>query len=127
MKPSYLPFPGRGGLTERDEQMSAQETKHSPLPWSIGVRQTNQTGFSDDINLAIGDMTDWVVARVADKQDAELIVRAVNNHESLIAALDKFGRHSTKCNFYVYEGGVVKTGADCDCGLTDALNKALGK
>jgi hypothetical protein len=46
----------------------------SPLPWSIGVRQY----VDDECDLAIGDATDWVVARAGSESAAELIVRAVN-------------------------------------------------
>lgn len=56
----------------------------------------------------------------------EFLALAANNHTPLLDALRKFGRHSDKCNFYVYEVGIAKTVADCDCGLVAVLNTATG-
>lgn len=67
---------------------------HSVLPWFLGedvFDQGEEAGFNGTI-LSV-DKTEpepepYEVARHVDKQDADMIIRAVNSHADLVAALE---------------------------------------
>lgn len=67
---------------------------HSPLPWSVGGRTTANVGLERQIVSADGRVvsraqryTDEPGHLDRNDADAEFIVRAVNNHKELLAAL----------------------------------------
>ncbi len=62
--------------------------EHTPIPWMLG------TNIQNDGSLALMGANGDRVARVDEPDtDAAFIVRAVNNHEKLLAALEGMLRH----------------------------------
>ena len=58
------------------------ESKHTPGPWTLGrVRQEDEDYWTQEVCTSDG----YCIFR-CQEPDAELIVRAVNSHEALLAA-----------------------------------------
>lgn len=64
----------------------AQMPAHSPLPWSVKTRMKPHPSSGDYLQIASSDKTG--VADFLTPEDAALIVRAVNSHAALVAALE---------------------------------------
>ena len=58
------------------------KSKHVPIPWTLGrVRQEDEDYWTQEVCTSDG----YCIFR-CQEPDAELIVRAVNSHETLLAA-----------------------------------------
>lgn len=72
---------------------------HTPTPWKIGYSDGSGIGANDDDGFTITDASDHSVVMSGDsfglvygikkRPDAALIVKAVNSHDTLVAALIK--------------------------------------
>lgn len=78
-------------------------TTHSPLPWRIGYSdgsgaEPNNGSYTiqtmDDEFVIDGYKGDRQDTGVLDLDDAELIVRAVNSHQSLVDALESIAKNT---------------------------------
>lgn len=67
---------------------------HSPLPWFLGEDAPEPgewplfNGSIFSVDKTESEPEPYEVARHVDKQDADLIIRAVNSHADLVAALE---------------------------------------
>lgn len=71
------------------------KTAHTPLPWTHSRVWGSEIGISDHKIMNSGGKS---VATDATPQDAALIVRAVNSHDALVAALEQIERLGRECD-----------------------------
>lgn len=93
----------------------------TPRPWTWG-EETELRGFR--CRILSGPEKGWSVlchqaAWSVSRADADLIVRAVNSHDALVAALEK-ARNYVPCSCPPFSGG----GADPTCGWCE-MGRAL--
>ena len=84
-------------MKQDSTQIQEPEKKHSPLPWRIleskvpGYERHISVVHGEETNLSIcqlsgaGSLNPQVLVRA--RADADLIARAVNNHDALVEAL----------------------------------------
>ena len=80
-----------------DDGGRASQTKHTPLPWQYSHRETSDGMYSTQVydeagetiaTLAWYPVQEGSLTRTAREANAALIVRAVNSHAELVAALE---------------------------------------
>lgn len=93
------------------------DAKNSPLPWSMHETGKNDVTTVHHISNANGSL----IAEYVMPADAALIVRAVNAHSDLLAALEsvmQWGNDS---------GKMFKFAAESDSGVMQAIHAAIAK
>jgi len=86
------------------------EAKHSPLPWEV----VEGLEFDEWGIRRVGEETGMSVAQMLWDYDAEYIVKAVNHHDGLVAALAAMVKHSLR-------------GHECCCAAHEAARALLTK
>lgn len=76
----------------KTENMTAAPTAHTPIPWSISA--DGQRIISADGESVIADVHGAACADQEGAANARMIVRAVNSHAELLAALREIADHS---------------------------------
>ena len=64
-------------------------TSHTPTPWEATFFKATNGDLCPGIKSRPGKAIAWVAGESVDQQDAAFIVRAVNAHDGLLAALQE--------------------------------------